>query len=608
MITALLPVICWLFIALTLYKRGQDGRTAFLSASVIWGVLLTGGTEALSLFRGFTFSSAAIFWLSATLISVIIFFTSPGGFRSPDITIRFDLQMLLGGAALIATITGFIALVSPPNNWDSMTYHMSRVVHWIQNQGVQHYPTHILRQIELNPWAEFAIMHFQILTGHDHLANLVQWFSMIGCIVGVSLIARQLGADLRGQVHACVITATIPMGILQASSTQNDYVVSFWLVCFVFFGLLFKHNPSRSHMIFSASSLGLALLTKGTAYIYALPFIVWFLISGVSTLRWKMGPLVVITAIVVLALNLGHYQRNYHLFHNPLSSGQTNYYNDHLSVPSFVSNSARNLALHLGTRSQRINKILESPIAGLHRLLGTDMNDPKTTWGGTTFAIARMNFHEDTAGNPLHILLLFITMAAVLSAPRFRLLPNALQYLGAIISAASLFCFLLKWQPWASRLHLPLFVLSSSLAGTVMGMSGHKRTAHAVMIILLLAAVPAVIRNVSRPLLSGKYHQSILRSSRLDQYFSNLPLIKESYHESIKATKSQKCESIGLRIGEDDWEYPIWVLANEMYGHRPRIEHIEVYNASANMPLFDFQPCAVLMSDNDKKLQVKFIH
>jgi len=30
-----------------------------------------------------------------------------------------------------------------------------------------------------------------------------------------------------------LLTATIPMGILQASSTQNDYVLAFWMVMLV---------------------------------------------------------------------------------------------------------------------------------------------------------------------------------------------------------------------------------------------------------------------------------------------------------------------------------------------------------------------------------------
>ena len=104
---------------------------------------------------------------------------------------------------------------------------MAQVRHWIQQQSVAHYPTHITRQLFSNPWAEFTIAHLFLLTGTDRLANSVQWFSMVGSLIAVSLIAARLGADKRGEVLAAVVAATIPMGILQASSTQNDYVTAF---------------------------------------------------------------------------------------------------------------------------------------------------------------------------------------------------------------------------------------------------------------------------------------------------------------------------------------------------------------------------------------------
>ncbi|MCL2930746.1 MAG: hypothetical protein MGG11_00090 [Trichodesmium sp. MAG_R03] len=113
----------------------------------------------------------------------------------------------------MATI-GLIAMVAPPNNWDSMTYHMSRVVHWMQNQSVAHYPTYNLPQLFHPPFAEFTITHLQILSGGDIFANLVKWLSALS-IIGVSLIAKQLGAKEQGQVFAVVFCATLPMGILK---------------------------------------------------------------------------------------------------------------------------------------------------------------------------------------------------------------------------------------------------------------------------------------------------------------------------------------------------------------------------------------------------------
>ncbi len=115
------------------------------------------------------------------------------GFHLPDLS-TFDI-ILLAGCALIATLIALIAWIAPPNSYDSMTYHMPRVMHWIQDRSVAYYPTNMLAQLFLTPGGEFFILHFQVLAGSDRLANLVQWFSMVGSAVGVSLIAR--GAWLR---------------------------------------------------------------------------------------------------------------------------------------------------------------------------------------------------------------------------------------------------------------------------------------------------------------------------------------------------------------------------------------------------------------------------
>lgn len=110
------------------------------------------------------------------------------------------LKVLLASLILIVIAVGVVAIVAPPNNWDSMNYHLARVMHWIQNRSVEAYPAHYLPQIYIMPWSAYAIAHFQILSNGDRFANLVQWLTMIGSIIGVSLIAQELGANIRGQI------------------------------------------------------------------------------------------------------------------------------------------------------------------------------------------------------------------------------------------------------------------------------------------------------------------------------------------------------------------------------------------------------------------------
>ena len=148
---------------------------------------------------------------------------------------------------------------------------------------------------------------------------MVQWLSMVGSLLGVSIVAKQLGANARQQVLAAVFAGTVPMGILQATGTQNDYVEAFWIICFLHFGLRLISLKSWDKALPASAqtgiSLGLAVATKATAYIFALPFAFWFVFVA---LKAKAVKPVAVIFIVALSINLGHYARNLELFGNPL--------------------------------------------------------------------------------------------------------------------------------------------------------------------------------------------------------------------------------------------------------------------------------------------------
>jgi hypothetical protein len=231
--TVLLPILALVLLIPILGRTGRTWRQSVLAAAVVWGVWLTAGTEVLSALRLLSTGSVTAWWTVTVIILGVAVTTQRcvpiAVGNDASVRTRIPERRLAGGLVFILLTTLTVALVAPPNTFDSMTYHMSRVMHWIENRSVVHYPTHIGRQLYLAPGAEFAILHLQLLTGGDRFANLVQWLGMAGSLVGVSLIARELGGGPFAQLFVAVTAATLPMGILQASSTQNDYVVSFWL-------------------------------------------------------------------------------------------------------------------------------------------------------------------------------------------------------------------------------------------------------------------------------------------------------------------------------------------------------------------------------------------
>jgi hypothetical protein len=297
----------------------SDWREATLAACVTWGVLVVVLTETLSLFHALKFIPLLLTWGVISYASYEICIREsrrkpkfPNLKAKPFERKTFGPTVLLAGSLGILLATLVVALVSPPNNWDSMTYHMARVANWIDHGSARHYPTYDQRQLWLGPFAEFAITHLQILSHGDRFAACVQYVAMLGSLIGASLMAKKLGADLKGQLFAAIFCLSIPMGVLQASSTQNDYVASFWLLCFLVFmiDLVDRSMPATWRLAtLAGASIGLATLIKITTLIFAAPFVVW----GVVVLCRKRGvkaiPLFGLATLVATSINAGHLLR-----------------------------------------------------------------------------------------------------------------------------------------------------------------------------------------------------------------------------------------------------------------------------------------------------------
>jgi hypothetical protein len=581
-------------------------REGFLFIAILWGVSVTIITEILSAFSLITFGWLVASWcvvlLGVTCFVITLMKRQRLIVLSPSLKLPFRAVPFFSGLVLIVALTGVTAFVSPPNNWDSMTYHMSRVVHWIQDRNVSFYPTHILRQLFLNPWAEFAVMHLQILSGGDRFANFVQWFSMIGCLIGASLLAKQFGGDLQTQLFAAVFAGTIPMGILQSSSTQNDYAVSFWLVCFVYFSisLIRQEQIHWPYALGAGFSLGLAVLTKGTAYIFAVPFVAWAGYSFLRTFRFKSWKLALLIGVTCLVLNSGHYTRNLSLFGSPLSPRVTNslelVISDVISPSSVLSNIARNIGQHLGTPIWQVNFGIDFAIRKFHRVLNIDIDDPRTTsLQRDKFQVLTPSLHEDNATNLLHLSLILGAIFLFFISKEIRSSRVLTSYLTALFSGLLLFCALIKWSPYNSRYHLPLFVLASPFVAVVLFKSLNEKVIEMIAFALLLSALPWVFFNSSRPLMGD---QSIWKRTRLDHYFNNRPYLRKAFFGAADFLKSKQCSQIGLDIGPNDWEYPFWPLLNPATNEAIRIEHVHVKNESgliSVLPYFSrFSPCAII--------------
>lgn len=618
---ALIPLGCYGFLVLLerRWSSRRDGESGwlhgFLAAAVIWGCLLVLGTEGLSALRFLTPRGVLGFWLLATAAAAFAWLRA---FRSgrqalpvrPTFPLGGTERGILIGTAAVVLLVALTAFAAPPNNWDSMTYHLPRVLHWVQDRSVEHYPTHNLRQLTLNPGAEFLLLHVRLLTASDRWWNFVQWLAWGGSAIAASQIAKRLAAGRLGQIAAAVFVTTLPMAVLQASSTQNDLVVSFWLLVFVLFLLRIRERPAGWAEILSAgASLGLALLTKATAYLFALPFLFWGVVVLWRRYRVRaLAPLCLLAAPVLL-LNLGHWTRNLGLFGSPIGM-EHGVINTTVTPAIAVSNVVRNASLHLTMPSVWWNRQIEDSMRAIHRFLGVEVDDVRSTWKGAQFRVPPnirgagtpdaeealyAMLHEDQAGDPLHLALLLLGAGLILGRAALRNRREVRGYLAAVGIGFLLFCLILKWQPWGTRLHLPLFLLGAPLTAVAALGEDNRRRTRMGCAFLLLFSFPWVLSSATRPLLGPA---NVWQTPRWVQSFANRPYLLAPFSAAGRTVASRGCRCVGLEIGPDDGEYLLWLALKAPDALPPRIEHVSVRNRSwmksEISPFAGFAPCAVI--------------
>ena len=502
----------------------------------------------------------------------------------------FETAIAAAAAAILAAIA-LTAWLSPPNTFDALAYHMPRIVYWAQSGSVAFFPTVYLTQVGSPPLSEFLMLHTYVLSGGDHFVNLVSWLAFAGCIVGVSAIARSLGLGSRCQAFAALFCATLPSAILQASGPKNDCLTSLWLVCLVYFAL-------QADLPFLGLSLGLALATKGTAYLFAPPLLAAALIVRPlkSRRQWIAAGACLLGG--VLLVNAPQYVRNLQFsgsplgYDSPFDNGQFRWRNAAFGWKPTVSNALRHLSEQLGSGNPRWNQGVYDAALAAHRLLRLDPHTPDSpSW--SVYAPPVNTRHEANANNRWH--LLWLSVAAVyagFAAWRRREI-HWLVYAASLVAAFLLFCGYLRWQPYSARLFLPLFVLGAPLAAAALGRVRPAWLAIPVCLFFLDTARLPALQNWTRPI---RGPHNLFSIPRQQAYFTDIPSpgAWSSYREAADRIQRAGCRTVGIDIGENQLEYPLQALLRER-DRSVRFEHAGVTNGTVRYaPPDQPPPCAVV--------------
>ena len=568
-------------------------RLAFLRAAVVTGAGAVVLVEVLSAVQrvtsGFLWTAWALAAAGTALAAALRLrrhrVAVAALWRRVSGAVRAGRWALLPAVPLAVLLAGelVVAFAAPPNTYDSLAYHLPRIEHWAQDASVAPYATAIYRQQALAPGAEYLLLHLRLLTGGDHLHNLLQWAAGLGCVLAASRIAAQLGASAVGQVLAGVVFATAPMVVLQATSTQTDLTAATWAMCLVTFALDGLRSRTRPQaVLLIGAAFGLALLTKAPTAVVVAPVLVWWGVAQLRLARPRLGrrpdlrlartvarPVAAVMLVIACGVAIAgpFYASNLREWGSPagppwLRASTSMQRHDPAAI---AMNAARIGATALVSPSDRANGMLVAGVRRLGRITGVDPSDPAITFPGKApgwpFSVS-WYVGEDFAAFPAQALLLLVGTAACLAGRRRTALVRG--YAAVVVIAGIAFIAAFSWQPWINRLDVPMIAMAAPAAGVWLeGLlnlaSGWRRALATVLVTALITTAwgfggYALAYGFPRPLLGSS---SVLTTDRETVLWAHGGA-RTAWRTAAATARASDPATVGLVQTNNSREYLWW--------------------------------------------------
>jgi len=472
---------------------------------------------------------------------------------------------------LICGLTFFQGLISAPNTTDSMVYHITRVMYWIQNNSVfQTYPYTL--HDSMGPFSEYVLLHLYLLIKSDRLLFFSQWFAFVSSLYVSYLIALKLKINKQIVPWLILLLISIPISVLQATSTQSDVLMTLFVLLSLYYSI---ETNSIKNTILLGFTCGLGILTKQTFVIFAvLPGVLFLWGLRHRSIKQKILRIILV-GVIIVAFNILHINQNMRLYNSPLGKAgdpkqETVYTNEIVSIGAITSNVIKNSVFQIPIPF--INKQIYRVVADIHKLLRISADDLRVTLIPPFFIPSVLYPQEDLAVNPIHFILICIGLYMGIKLWKTKQLPF-LIIIGVSFTFI-LFSALIKWQPFHSRLLLPLFFIG--VISSVILLEKHQFFLRICAIVSVCISILLIFFNFSRPFISysfffekvkglsihssAKAPESFFIKPRLEQFFNARWYWYKPYQDVAKKLnvlpkKQNVCVSFF-----DLYEYPFWLM------------------------------------------------
>jgi hypothetical protein len=462
---------------------------------------------------------------------------------------------VLGFFVIAALAFEFVLAVAvAPNNWDGVSYHLSRAAYWLQYKSAFRFPGGSFAQLDHPAASEMLLAWTLSLSGSDRFAALVQWASAIGCGLCVFLGAVLLGFRRAQAAFAAGLFLLLPIVILEATSTQNDLVAAFFVGGAAVFAVRGIAARSFGDLVVGAIALGLAVGTKGTVLI-TLPSLA--IIVAAALRRYRLPRKVALSGVALavvalLALGSFSYVQNWQDTGSPF--GDAHEFTKR--TDGFFPNLIRNAWTFVDFPGMNL-EWLQDPVRDAALATFGDLETEGTpSLSGATqdtpflFFVDTAVDEDNTSFGPLVLFVLLPLMVFMLVWPKVTSGERVVA-LSALLALGV--CFVaLNANPWIARLLIVFIMLGAPLLARV---AQHAGIQVVVLLVGLSVVLPSLLINGQKPVLVEEGRNTFGMDRRTQQTIAR-PETKPVFdfidrHVPREAT-------IGFVGSTASWDYPLF--------------------------------------------------
>lgn len=587
----ILPLACALIFYII--KNDKNKFQSFLISICLTFSYLYVATEVLSLFKLISEVSIKISWslfLACLLFISIIKFTKNRNKKEnikkiqlKDIVKKVRFPYVI--AILFIVTMLYISIKTTPYNWDSMTYHIPRIIQWIQNGNINHYATNIIRQIASPIFAEITDMHIYLLSdSNDMFLNVLQTVSYIINAIIVYFIARKIGCNKNFAILAMILVISMPIAFAEALSTQVDNFAALWCLIFTYLILDYLNKNEKIKidkdniikLICLGLCLGFGFLTKPTILFSNALFTIYLLFMCIRR-KDKIKEVIIsilivgiTTTIIILPSTLRNI-KTFNAISNPITGEKQIIQVDRKSY--FLVNFLKNLLWNYqATFIDNNDEIIKEGLENISSTLDVSFNDESISEGGIDYNIRNdLIYHHDYAVNPL--IMWSLTISIILYIIGFRNNKEKKSIMYCIISILSFIIFIsiMRFQVWETRYEISFLALLCPAISLLLNQGLKEKYQKYLIGAICSIALISMINQFG-------YHVKFIEQlpSKSEEYFRSNDGRYNFYYEICNIINDGHYKNIGLDVSEDTYEYPLQVMIKE----KVNIKHVNVQNSS----------------------------